>query len=65
MKADTVPDVFLSEINQIRNEFSDLDEVISTEDLTTIMLDAMPVDMYSTINFEAIRDPDLTLEQTE
>ena len=38
MKPDTDPDVFLSEINQIRDELSVLDETVSTERLTTIML---------------------------
>ena len=42
MKPDTDPDVFLSEINQIRDELSVLDETVSTERLTTIILDALP-----------------------
>ena len=65
MNADTDPDVCLSEIIRIRDELSDLDEVISTERSTTISLDALPAEMYSTIKLEAIRDPDLTLEQIQ
>ena len=58
MKPDADPDVFLSEINQIRNELRVLDKTVSTERLTTIILDALPAEMYSTVKFEAIRDPD-------
>ena len=65
MKSDTDPDVFLSEINQIRDELGALNETTSTERLTTIILDALPVDMYSTVKLEAIRDPDLSLEQIQ
>ena len=61
MKADTEPDVFLSEINQIRVELSVLDEAVSTERLTTINLDALSAEMYSAVKLEAIRDPDLSL----
>ncbi|CAN0450095.1 unnamed protein product [Ascophyllum nodosum] len=65
MKPDTDPVVFLSDINQICNELGALDETISTERMTTIILDALPGDMYSTVKLEAIRDPDLSLEQTQ
>ena len=61
----TDPDVFLSEINQIRYERSVLDEAASTERLTTIILDALPAETYSTVKLEAIRDPDLSLEQIQ
>ena len=67
MKSDIDLDVFLSEINQIlRNELGVLDETISTERLTRITLDAFPAEMYSTrVKVEAIRDPDLSLEQIQ
>ena len=65
MKPDTDPDVFLSEINQIRDELGVLDETISTERLATIILDALPAEVYSTVELEAIRDPDLSLEQIQ
>ena len=63
MKADTDPVIFLSEINQLRNELSDWDKVVSTEHLTTIILDALPGEIYSTIKLEVKRDPDFSLEQ--
>ena len=65
MKADPDIDVFLSKINQIRDEKSVLDEVVSTERLATIILDALPSEMYSTVKLEAIRDPNLSLEQIQ
>ena len=46
MKPDTDPNVFPSDINQICNELGALDKTISTERLTTIILDALPADMY-------------------
>ena len=65
MKSDTDPDVFLSEINQIRDELGVLDETVSTECLTTIIFDALPAEMYSTVKVEAMRDPDLSLKQIQ
>ena len=62
MKPDTDPDAFLSEINQICDELGILDKTVSTECLTTITLDALPAETYSTAKLEAIRDPDLSLE---
>ena len=62
MKSDTDPDVFLSEINQIRDELRVLDETISTERFTTIILDTLPA---STVKLEAILDPDLSLEHIQ
>ena len=62
MKLDADPDVFLSEINQIRDELGVLDETVSTERLTAILLDALLAEMYSTVKLEAIRDPDLSIE---
>ena len=65
MKPDTDPDVFLSEINKKRDELGVLDETVSTERLTTIILDALPAEMYSTVQLKAIRYPDLSLEQIQ
>ena len=65
MKPNTDPDVFLSEINHIRDKFDVLDETVSTERLPTIILDALLAEMYSTAKREAIRDPDLSLEQIQ
>ena len=55
MKPDTDPDVFLSEINQIRDGLRVLDETVSNERLTTIILDALRAEMYLTVNLEAIQ----------
>ena len=33
--------------------------------LATIILDALPAEMYSTVKLEAIQDPDLSLEQIQ
>ena len=65
MELDTDPDVFLSEINQVRDELGVLDETVSTERLTTTIHDALPAEMYSTVKLEAIRDPDLSLEHIQ
>ena len=62
MKPDADPDVFMSEINQIRDELGVLDKTVSTERLTTTILDALPAETYSTAKLGAIRDPDLSLE---
>ena len=40
MKADTDPDVFMSETYQLRYDFSDLDELVTTERLTIIIIGA-------------------------
>ena len=61
IKPDTDPNVFLSEINQIRDELSVLDETVSTGRLTTILVVALPAEMYSTVKLEAKRDHDLSL----
>ena len=65
MKPDTDPAVSLSEMYQIRDELDVLDETVSTDRLTTIILDALLDEMYSTVQLEAIRDPDLSLEQIQ
>ena len=49
MRADTDPDVFISEFFQLRDEISDLGEVVSTQCLTTIILDALAAKKYSTL----------------
>ena len=65
MKPDSDTDVFLSETNQIRDEPRVLDGTVSTVRLTTIILDALPAKMYSIEKLEAVRDPDLNLEQIQ
>ena len=65
IKPDTDPDVFRSEINQIRDELGVFDEIVSMERLTTIILDALPAEMYSTVKLEAVRDPDFSLKHIQ
>ena len=43
MRADIDPDVFLSEVFQLRGELDDLGETVTYERLTTSTLDALPV----------------------
>ena len=62
MTADNDLDVFLTEAYQLRDELSDLDEVTSTQRLTTIILGALPAEKSTAIKFQVIRDPDLSLE---
>ena len=38
-------------------------ETLTDKRLTTIILDALPEDMYSTVRMQSIRDPDLELEE--
>ena len=65
-RAESDCDVFLSEVCQPRNKLSDLHEVVSTERLTTILLDSLPAEKYSTIKIPAvIRDPDSSLREIE
>ena len=49
MRYDIDPDVFISELFQLREELSDLDEVVSNERLTTFILDALPEVRHYTI----------------
>ena len=49
MRSDINADVYLSEIVQLRDDLNDLGEVVSNERLTTIILDEVPQDVYSTI----------------
>ena len=56
--------MFVSEVFQLRDELNDLEEAVSDERLTTIILDALPEKMYSTTKTQSIRDPELGLEKT-
>ena len=42
MRFDTNHEVFSSDVLQLRDELIDLDEVVSNDRLTTIILDALP-----------------------
>ena len=63
MRSDVNPDVFFSKVFPLRDERSDLGEVVSNERVTTIILDALPEERYSTINVQSIRDTDVGLEK--
>ena len=62
MKPDIDPDVFLSEVFQVCDELDDLGETVTDERLTTIILDALPEDMHSTVKMQSVRVLDLGLE---
>ena len=63
MRPDIDPDVFLSEVFQLRDELNDLGEVITNKRFTIIILDALPDDMYFTVKMKSTRDPELGLEE--
>ena len=63
MRSDVDPDVFRSEIFQLRDELDDLGETITDERLTTIILDALPEEMYSAVKMQSVREPDLGLQE--
>ena len=63
MRSDVDPDVFLSEIFQLRDELDDLGETVNDERLTTIILDALPEEMYSAVKMQLVKEPDLGLEE--
>ena len=63
MRSDINPDMFFSKVFQLSDELSDLNEFVFNERLTTIILDALPKDMYSIVKVQSIRDPGLELEE--
>ena len=65
MRADTDPDVFMSEVYQLCSELRALGKALVSECLTTIILDALLADKYSTTKIQAIRDSDLSLKLKE
>ena len=42
MSSDIDSDVFISQVYQLRDEFSDLGEIVFNERLSTAILDALP-----------------------
>ena len=63
MRSDIDSDVLLSEVFRLRDELSDLGEIVSNEHLTTILLDTLPEEKYSTIKAQSRRDPELRPEE--
>ena len=54
MKADADLDALMSEIYQLSDKLSDLDEVVSTERLTIITLDALLAKQHSIVKFRQL-----------
>ena len=65
MRAGVDPDVFLSEVHHLCDQLGDLDKVVSIEQSTTIILDALPAEKYSTIKIQGMRYLNLNLNGTE
>ena len=64
MRSDVDPKVFLSEVFQLPYyELDGLGETATDERLTTIILDALPEEMNSTVRTQSVKDPDLGLEE--
>ena len=57
MRSNIDPNVFLSEVFQLRNDLSILGGVVSNKRLTANILDALPENRYSPIKGQLIRDP--------
>ena len=58
MRSDIDPDVFLSEVFQLRDALDDLGATVTEERLTTIISDALREEMYSTVKMQSVRDLD-------
>ena len=63
IRSDIDPDVFLSEVFQLRDELNDLGEIATDESLTNIILDALLEEMYSKVKMQSVRGPELELEE--
>ena len=63
--ADTDPDVFLPEIDQLRFKLRDLDEMVSTERLTTNIIDSLLAERYLMMKFQATRNSASSFEQIQ
>ena len=48
--------MFLFEVFQLRAELSDLGDVVSNKHLTTIILDVIAEEMYTTMKVQSIRN---------
>ena len=56
-------DMFLSEIFQLRDELIDFGEAVSDERLATVILYALPEEMYSILQMRSTIDPELGFEE--
>ena len=57
--------MFFSLEYQLRDELIDVGKVVFTGHLTTIILDALPAEKYSTTEIQTIRDSDFSLREIE
>ena len=57
------PNEVLAKVYQLRDELSELDEVVPTERSTTVILYALPGEKYDVFKQQAIRDPELGPEK--
>ena len=62
-RSGTDPDVFFSQVFQLRDKLSDLGEAVSDKRLTTIILDALPEEIYFTLKMQLLRGPKLGFEE--
>ena len=65
IRADTDPDMFVAEVHELRDERSDLNEVVSTDCMATAIFDALPAEKYLTITIQAMSNPDLSLGEVK
>ena len=57
--------MFVAEAYELRDELSDLNEVVSTVCLATAIFDALPADKYSTITIQAMNNPHLSVGEVK
>ena len=65
IRADTDPDIFVAEAYELRDELSDLNEVVSTNCMATTIFDALPAEKYSTITIQTTNSPNLSLGEVK
>ena len=63
MSSNIDPDMFLSKVFQLRDKLSDLGEIVFNGRSKTIIIDALPDELYSTIKVASIREPEFGLEK--
>ena len=61
MKAYNNSDALFVAVHQLSDELSDLGELVSTERVTTIVFNALPVKKYATMKYQATKDLGITL----
>ena len=64
-RADIDPDMLFAEAYELRDELSDLNEVVSIDCMATTIFDALPAEKYSTITIQAMNNPHLNLGEVK